>query len=129
MGLARFDATCGALPAATLTIQWGDAHVWKVGGKMFAIGRVEKEGPASVSFKASEMAFRLLPETTAGIGPAPYLARAGWLRAAPGALPPEALAAYLAEAHRLVAGGLPRRLRHELGLHGTARPSSALSCS
>ena len=32
-----FDRACLALPGATLSIQWGDDHVFKVGGKMFAV--------------------------------------------------------------------------------------------
>jgi predicted DNA-binding protein (MmcQ/YjbR family) len=33
-----FNAFCRALPATTYVVQWGGAHVWKVGGKVFAIG-------------------------------------------------------------------------------------------
>ena len=33
----QFDAFCRSLPATTFVIQWGGSHVWKVGGKVFAI--------------------------------------------------------------------------------------------
>ena len=33
-----YDAFCGSLPHATHVVQWGDASVWKIGGKVFAIG-------------------------------------------------------------------------------------------
>lgn len=48
--------------------------------------------------------------------PAPYLARAKWVRITPNALPDDQLIAYLAEAHRLVAAGLTRKARAALGL-------------
>ena len=34
----EFNAFCGALKAASYVMQWGGSHVWKVGGKVFAIG-------------------------------------------------------------------------------------------
>ena len=33
-----YDAFCKSLPHATHVVQWGDASVWKIGGKVFAIG-------------------------------------------------------------------------------------------
>ena len=38
MTYEEFNAFCGGLPATTYVVQWGGAHVWKVGGKVFAIG-------------------------------------------------------------------------------------------
>ena len=35
--LDGFNDYCESLPATTYVVQWGDAHVWKVGGKVFAI--------------------------------------------------------------------------------------------
>ena len=32
-----FDAARRALPAVTMVVQWGDANVYKVGGKVFAL--------------------------------------------------------------------------------------------
>ena len=34
----EFNNLCKSLPATTYVVQWGDSHVWKVGGKVFAIG-------------------------------------------------------------------------------------------
>jgi len=49
--------------------------------------------------------------------PAPYLARAGWVRlVAQDALPDAELIAYLAQAHGLVAARLTRTARAGLGL-------------
>ena len=48
-----FDAACRALPAATMDVQWGDDHVYKVGGRMFA---VTCPG-GGCSFKVTDIAF------------------------------------------------------------------------
>ncbi len=103
-----------SLPATTLVHQWGDASVGKIGGRIFAIHALGDT--SAISFKCSEMAFDMLPELD-GISPAPYLARAKWVQVVPGAPLTEAeLAAYVAEAHRLVAARLTRKQRDELGL-------------
>ena len=111
-----FEAFVRALPATSLVRQWGDASVGKVGGKIFAIWGGGITGDAALSFKCSDLAFAMLPEL-AGIRPAPYLARAKWVAAsADCALSPVEVAAYVREAHRLVAARLTRKARAALGL-------------
>ena len=44
MTLAEYNAFCAALPATSHVVQWGGADVWKVGGKVFALGRDDAEG-------------------------------------------------------------------------------------
>ena len=44
MTFEEFNAFCRSLPATTYVVQWGGSHVWKVGGKVFAIGSDEKDG-------------------------------------------------------------------------------------
>jgi predicted DNA-binding protein (MmcQ/YjbR family) len=113
-----YNAFCGSLPAAHRVVQWGDAEVWKVGGKVFAIGRLQGSGEMAVSFKCSPMAFEILAEQP-GLTPAPYLASRGmkWIQwLSPESMPDGALRDYLAESHRLVAAGLTKRMRAELGL-------------
>ena len=39
MDYDQFNAFCRALPATAYVVQWRGSHVWKVGGKVFAIGR------------------------------------------------------------------------------------------
>ena len=34
----EFNEFCGSLPHTTYVMQWGESHVWKVAGKVFAIG-------------------------------------------------------------------------------------------
>jgi predicted DNA-binding protein (MmcQ/YjbR family) len=110
-----FDAACLALPGATMTVQWGDDQVYKVGGKMFAVmGRSVPQG--GVSFKASDVAFEVLTETGRAI-PAPYLARAKWVKFDDlEALDADEVADWLKSAHGLIASKLTKKVRAELGL-------------
>lgn len=112
----EFNACCGSLRATTHVVQWGGSHVWKVGGKVFAIGGGGADAP-TYSFKVTPTAFEFLPSRP-GLRPAPYLASRGmkWIQhhAAPG-LSDEELKDYLAQSHRIVAQGLTRKMRRELG--------------
>lgn len=118
MRLEAFAAYCLSLPAATVSIQWGGSHVFKVGGKIFAVAGAQPDGGglSGYSFKASDMAFELLIEQ--GLArPAPYLARARWVRlSSADSLGDEDLCAYLRQAHALVAAKLTRARRLALGL-------------
>ena len=112
-----FEVFCLSLPGATLVIQWGGTHVYKVGGKMFATANSFEagEGPG-FAFKASDMAYELLVEHQFA-RPAKYLARAKWVQLlSRDALPDADLQAYLAQAHGLIAARLTRAVKLELGL-------------
>lgn len=112
ISVIEFDAMCAALPHATFVEQWGGAHVWKVGGKIFAIASIG--GDAGISFKAAPLAFQMMLES-GEFYPAPYLARAGWVAVRPdSALPIADLQAYLTTARRTVFEKLPRKWRLEL---------------
>jgi predicted DNA-binding protein (MmcQ/YjbR family) len=107
-----FDAACRGLPACEHVVQWGGADVYKVGGRIFAI----LAGDRGASIKVSPIAFEVLVES--GLArPAPYLARAGWVRFDDLAkVDGEEMAGSAAQAHALVAQKLPRARRRELGL-------------
>lgn len=114
--LRTFNALCKKLPAATKSVQWGESAVWKVGGKMFAVAWNNGEEGFGYSFKASDTSFEMLVESGAA-NPAPYLARAKWVTlAGKNALSKDELAAYLAQAHALVAAKLPKKTCAALGL-------------
>ncbi|MBL9096464.1 MAG: MmcQ/YjbR family DNA-binding protein [Alphaproteobacteria bacterium] len=117
MKLADVEKFLLALPGATLSIQWGNDRVFKVGGKMFAvIGVHDDKTSGGMSFKASSESFRILTELP-GIKPAPYLARAEWVWLdKPARLPAKELKAYLTRAHAIIASGLPKKTQRELGL-------------
>ena len=112
-----FNAFCRALPATTYVVQWGGAHVWKVGGKVFAIGGWA-DGAAAFTFKAGELSYEILKDQP-GLRPAPYLASRGmkWIQhyAKPG-LPDDDLKDYLRQSHRIVSLGLSKKKQRELGL-------------
>ena len=105
------------LPGATLSVQWGNDHVYKIGGKMFAVLGGPPNGKArSLSFKAADESFEILTRVE-GIIPAPYLARAKWVYLdKPQRLPVKELKAYLARAHAIVGAGLPKKKQKEFGL-------------
>ncbi len=114
----QYDAFCGGLPQATHVVQWGDASVWKVGGKVFAIGGWSDGAEFAVTFKCSETSFAVLKELP-GLRPAPYLASRGltWVqRTDRRTLGDAELQDYLRRSYALVAATLKKRLRSELGL-------------
>lgn len=115
----EFNNFCRALPATTYVVQWGGAHVWKVGGKVFAIGGWDKSGEPGFTFKTSKDKFYIL-EDEPGYRPAPYLASRGmtWIQqygVSDGG--DEELKYYLKESHRIVSLGLTKKLQKELGLN------------
>lgn len=112
-----FNAFCGSLKATNHVVQWGNADVWKVGPKVFAIGGWNDGRPA-YTFKASDIAYEVLGDLP-GIRPAPYLASRGmkWLQVHedPG-LSDDELREHLAESHRMVTRNLTARQRADLGI-------------
>lgn len=117
MTYRELNAFCRKLKATTYVMQWGGSHVWKVGGKVFVIGGGEDDQP-SYSFKVSDLAFEILKERR-GLRPAPYLASRGlkWIQhfGKPG-LADDALRDYIRQSHAIVAQGLSKKRRIELGL-------------
>ena len=113
------EAFALGLPGATLSIQWGDDRIYKVGGKMFAAsGNMKPNAEAVLSFKCSDLSFELLTKRK-GLIPAPYLARAKWVKLEdPKALSADELRARIAEAHRLVLETLPKKT--QVALLGSA---------
>lgn len=120
----EFEAFVRTLPAATIVRQWRDDSVAKIGRKIFAL--LDKDR-GDIWLKVSAMSFTLLTDLP-GIRPAPYFARASWVAIAPQSpLTDAEIAAYLVEAHRLVAVKLTKKQRGELGLEATAEAGKALS--
>lgn len=118
MTYEQYNAFCGSLPATTYVMQWGGSHVWKVGGKVFAVGGWDEGAEAHITFKVSDLAFEILKDQR-GLRPAPYLASRGlkWIQhyEKPG-LKDKELKQYLKEAHRIVAQGLSKKKQKALGL-------------
>jgi predicted DNA-binding protein (MmcQ/YjbR family) len=118
MTYGQYNTFCGSLPATSYVCQWGGSHVWKVGGKVFAIGGWERGYHPAVTFKVSEIGWEVLRDAP-GCRPAPYLASRGmkWIQAydKPG-LKDSELRQYLKQSHAIVAAGLSLKKRRELGL-------------
>ena len=119
MTYEEFNEFCDALDATTYVKQWGDSHVWKVGGKVFAIGGWTKDGNPGFTFKTSEYDFLMLSDIP-GFRPAPYLAARGmkWIKKfdVPDTEDDE-LRYYLKESHKIVSLGLTKKKQKELGLN------------
>jgi predicted DNA-binding protein (MmcQ/YjbR family) len=108
-----FEAFVLSLPGTTLVRQWRDDSVAKVGGKIFCL--LDRD-PGEIWLKVSDLGFDLMCELE-GIRPAPYFARAKWVAISKDSpLSDREIRAYMAEAHRIIAGKLSRKLRAELGL-------------
>lgn len=119
MNYEEFNDFCQSLPATTYVNQWGGSHVWKVGGKVFAIGGWEEREKPGITFKTSEIDFHFL-SSQPGYRPAPYLASRGmkWIQQydAPDGNDDD-LIYYLKESHRIVSLGLTKKKQKELGLN------------
>ncbi|MEM7796598.1 MAG: MmcQ/YjbR family DNA-binding protein [Cyanobacteria bacterium P01_C01_bin.118] len=113
----EFNDFCSSLPATSYVMQWGESHVWKVGGKVFAIGGWAKNDQPAFTFKVSDLNFELLREEP-GFRPAPYMASRGmkWIQQYK-VLEDEQLKDYLKESHHLVSLGLTKKKQRELGLN------------
>ncbi|MEL6871529.1 MAG: MmcQ/YjbR family DNA-binding protein [Pseudomonadota bacterium] len=119
MNAKSYNAFCKSLPATSHVVQWGGADVWKVGGKVFAVGGWQDEGaPLAVTFKCSEIGYEILRDTP-GCRPAPYMASRGlkWIqRFAATGIDDAELRDYLRESYRLAAANLSKKKRAELGI-------------
>ena len=119
MNYEAFNEFCDALPATSYVMQWGNSHVWKVGGKVFAVGGWGPEDQPAFTFKTSEIDFHFLSDQQ-GYRPAPYMASRGmkWIQQYDGSEnEDEELRYYLTESHRIVSLGLTRKKQKELGLN------------
>ena len=109
-----FDAFVTSLPGTSLVDQW-DSHVAKVGDKVFTL--LSGEGAdARVVAKCPEESFEILTALD-GIRQAPYFAKRKWVEIASSSpLSEDELRHYLTRSYELVAAGLTKKLRQELGI-------------
>jgi predicted DNA-binding protein (MmcQ/YjbR family) len=119
MTYEEYNDFCRALPATTYVVQWGGSHVWKVGGKVFAIGGWSEPDKPAFTFKTSALNFDILKDEP-GFRPAPYLAARGftWLQKyGEPDIEDEELKDYLTASHQIVSLGLTKKKQKELGLN------------
>jgi len=121
----EYNAFCRSLKATTYVVQWNNSHVWKVGGKVFAIGGLGPSDDPAFIFKTSELNYHFLSEKI-GYKPAPYFASRGmkWIQHygsdeddESDESTDEELRYYLEESYRLVSLGLTKKKQKELGLN------------
>jgi predicted DNA-binding protein (MmcQ/YjbR family) len=116
---------CLSLPHTTEKLQWEDALVFKVGGKMYTVVSLEPD-ETWISFKCSAEEFAALIERP-GVVPAPYLARAQWVALeTEDALSRDQIRRLLAAAHSLIFAKLPKSTQAKLSA-AQARKRRALS--
>jgi predicted DNA-binding protein (MmcQ/YjbR family) len=111
-----YESFAGSLAGVTFVDQW-DARVAKVGGKVFALRAVRERGDGtSIVFKVVEESFEILTSIE-GIRQAPYFAKRQWVSVSDRAdLPDADLRTYIERSYRLVAKGLTKKARAELGI-------------
>lgn len=128
MTLDAVRQICRALPGVTEDIKWGHALVFSVGAKMFVV--IDVEPPHGLAFKCTPEGFAELVERD-GMIPAPYLARAMWVREQElgATLGRRELTALIKQSHALVVDTLPRSRRPGAPptqpVHGTTRGTTA----
>ncbi|WP_205527323.1 MmcQ/YjbR family DNA-binding protein [Solimonas sp. K1W22B-7] len=113
---AQMERACGKWPGVTIEIKWETNLVFSVGAKMFAIFNLGQDGYGRIGFKVDDDLFLPLTEQP-GIMPAPYLARARWVRVfETKRYPPKWFEARLRRAYELVAAKLTKKARRELDI-------------
>lgn len=110
---AQLESAALALPGVEVSIKWGADRCFVVGGKMFAATDPERR---SLSMKMTDIAYEALTQTGRA-QPAPYAARFKWVIFEDlAALDAAEVTDWLKTAHGLVAAGLTKTRRAELGL-------------
>lgn len=126
MNYEEFNNFCSSFTGASHVVQWGNSDVWKVGGKVFAIGGWSDGSQTAFTFKVSIINFDFLSDCE-GYKPAPYFASRGmkWIQQTEtsGKLDDD-LRYYLSESYRIVASGLSKRKQRELGIENLTKSRS-----
>ena len=117
MTLEDYNAFCETLPCSEYVVQWGGAHVWKVGGKLFAMAAI-KDDTFTVTFKVTEIGYEIMRDMD-GLRPAPYLASRGmkWIQhyASPG-LSDADLKSHITSSYEMAITRMTKKARAEFGL-------------
>ena len=116
MNISSLRKFCQSLPHAKNEIKWGADHVYTIGEKMFAVVYATADGTPHVSFKVDSDLFLQMSDRP-GFAPAPYLARAKWVRLHDFAMVGDAeLKPMIRRSYELVTAKLTKKRQTELGL-------------
>lgn len=111
----RVNEFCAGLTGTTRHDPWGGGHdVWKVGGKMFVSMGTENTGV--VVKCADRETAEMLIDIGAGERPK-YLTRGGWILLRWGAVDADDLRDRIQTSWRVVAAGLTKTARTQLGIN------------
>ncbi len=103
------NAFCRSLPHAEYTEPWGaGVECWKIGGKMFAICGLGKDG-VTIKCETPDQAAMLIDIGVAE--PAPYLKRGGWVLIGFGKLDDDDLKNRIKTSREVVLATLPKAKR------------------
>lgn len=110
----QLRARCGRCPGAVEEFPFGPGvAVWKVEGKVFALVPVDGE-PPQISLKCDPDEAVALREQYPSVTPGYHLNKRHWNTVvSDGSVPDDEMDEMIAESHRLVVAGLPKRRRPE----------------
>lgn len=115
MNFKKAREFCAQLRGVTVDTKWGSDLVFSVGEKMFAVTGQEAGQERGFSFKVDDERFLELTDRP-GIIPAPYLARAKWVRVEDiGVLGDAEAKALLQRSYALVFAKLTKIKQKEIG--------------
>ena len=107
---------CATLPHATGDVKWDVDQVYSIGGRMFCVACVDSKKQSSVAFKVDDDLFLSYSDRD-GFIPAPYMARAKWVKIVDLKKVSDAeLTALIRRSYELVGMKLTKKLRTELGM-------------
>ena len=110
-----FNTYCGSFAGAEYVMQWSGSHVWKVMGKLFAIGRIGSKGNLNVTFKTSDFDFHFLQDEE-HYRPAPYLASRGlkWIQYYDSNVEDETVKQLIKASYQIIVASLPKKKQQSL---------------
>ncbi|MEO0913513.1 MAG: MmcQ/YjbR family DNA-binding protein [Pseudomonadota bacterium] len=107
----EIETHCMALKGTTRVIQWMGAHVYKVGGKVYAIYADQRD---RVTVKCADVETAEFLIEIGVAERAPHLPRGGWV-SLPAEMEPGDLEARLTTSYETVRDALPKAAREALG--------------
>ena len=115
MNLEPLVAYCRQLPHVVEDIKWGNDLVFSIaGGKMFCVFGFENDAWTGMSFKVDDHRFLELTDQPQFV-PAPYMARARWVKLVdPAGIPISELKRLVLRSHQLYFEKLPKRTQSAL---------------
>ena len=118
MNITKAHAFCAKLPGATRDLKWPDADsvhpVFSIGGKMFAMFTLKQDKLIDeLLFKVDDARFLELTDRQS-FTPAPYLAKAHWVKVDGTRLSDTEAKQLLTEAYQTVMAKLTKKMQREI---------------